>query len=88
MCHPQYNNIVLYCKIIFFMQMKPALKRRLTRYFIVFILVMAVNGAVRRIVPYEEWKDLNLLVNAVESLLVTLLFVLADSAIRCLRKRS
>ena len=49
---------------------------------------MAVNGAVRRIVPYEEWKDLNLLVNAVESLLVTLLFVLADSAIRCLRKRS
>lgn len=70
------------------MQMKPALKRRLTRYFIVFILVMAVNGAVRRIVLYEEWKDLNLLVNAVESLLVTLLFVLADSAIRCLRKRS
>lgn len=70
------------------MQMKPALKRRLTRYFIVFILVMAVNGAVRRIVHYEEWKDLNLLVNAVESLLVTLLFVLADSAIRCLRKRS
>ena len=69
------------------MQMKPALKRRLTRYFIVFILVMAVNGAVRRIVPYEEWKDLNLLVNAVESL-VTLLFVLADSALRCLRKRS
>lgn len=47
------------------MQMKPALKRRLARYFIVFILVMAVNGAVRRIVPYEEWKDLNLLVNAV-----------------------
>lgn len=70
------------------MQMKPALKRRLTHYFIVFILVMAVNGAVRRIVPYEEWNDLNLLVNAVESLLVTLLFVLADSAIRCLRKRS
>ena len=70
------------------MQMKPALKRRLTRYFIVFILVMAVNGAVRRIVPYEEWEDLNLLVNAVESLLVILLFVLADSAIRCLRKRS
>ena len=70
------------------MQMKPALKRRLARYFIVFILVMAVNGAVRRIVPYEEWKDLNLLVNAVESLLATLLFVLADSAIRCLRKRS
>lgn len=70
------------------MQMKPALKRRLTRYFIVFILVMAVNGAVRRIVPYEEWKDLNLLVNVVESLLVTLLFVLADSAIRCLRKHS
>lgn len=70
------------------MQMKPALKRRLTRCFIVFILVMAVNGAVRRIVSYEEWKDLNLLVNAVESLLVTLLFVLTDGAIRCLRKRS
>ena len=70
------------------MQMKPALKRRLTRYFIVFILVMAVNGAVRRIVPYDEWKDHNLLVNVVESLLVTLLFVLADSAIRCLRKHS
>lgn len=69
------------------MHMKPAAKRRLTRYFIVFLIVMAVNGAVRRIVPYEEWKDLNLLVNAVESLLVTLLFVLADSAIRCLRKR-
>ena len=80
------------------MQMKPALKRRLTRYFIVFILVMAVNGAVRRerkaldnaLVGCidEEWEDLNLLVNAVESLLVILLFVLADSAIRCLRKRS
>lgn len=67
--------------------MKNIGKRRLMYYLMVFLLILAANNIVRRLSPYDEWKDGNLLVNAVGSLVLTLLFAAADSIIRHLRNR-
>lgn len=67
--------------------MKNIGKRRLLYYLMVFLLILAANSIVRRLSPYDEWKDGNLLVNTVGSLVLTLLFAAADSIIRHLRNR-
>lgn len=62
-------------------------KSRLSYYIAVFVLILAANSIVRRLLPYDELKDGNLLVNAVGSLILTILFAVADSIIRHIRKR-
>lgn len=53
-------------------------KRLWTRYTIVFLAILFGNSLVRRLLPYEELKDGNLLINVVFSLIVTLLILLVD----------
>ena len=48
------------------------------RYALVFVLLLAVNGFLRRISPGEEWKDGNLLVSLVTAALLTAGFIAAD----------
>lgn len=64
-------------------------KKLWTRYTIVFFVILFGNSLVRRLLPYEELKDGNLLINAVFSLIVTLLILAADRLIhRAHQKRS
>lgn len=53
-------------------------KKLWTRYAIVFFVILFGNSLVRRLLPYEELKDGNLLINVVFSLIVTLLILLVD----------
>lgn len=53
-------------------------KRLWIRYTIVFFVILFGNSLVRRLLPYEELKDGNLLINVVFSLIVTLLILLVD----------
>jgi len=53
-------------------------KKLWTRYTIVFFVILFGNSLVRRLLPYEELKDGNLLINVVFSLIVTLLILLVD----------
>lgn len=62
-------------------------KSRLSYYIAVFVLILAANSIVRRLLPYDELKDGNLFVNAMGSLILTILFAVADSIIRHIRKR-
>lgn len=62
-------------------------KSRLSYYIAVFVLILAANSIVRRLLPYDVLKDGNLLVNAMGSLILTILFAVADSIIRHIRKR-
>ena len=55
------------------------------RYVLVFVLLLAVNGFLRRISPGDEWKDGNLLVNLMATALLTAGFIVADR--RCLRNK-
>ena len=48
------------------------------RYALVFVLLLAVNGFLRRISPGDEWKDGNLLVNLMATALLTAGFIAAD----------
>lgn len=48
------------------------------RYVLVFVLLLAVNGFLRRISPGDEWKDGNLLVNLMATALLTAGFIVAD----------
>ena len=48
------------------------------RYVLVFVLLLAVNGFLRRISPGDEWKDGNLLVNLMATALLTAGFIAAD----------
>lgn len=64
-------------------------KKLWIRYTIVFFVILFGNSLVRRLLPYEELKDGNLLINAVFSLIVTLLILAADHLIhRAHQKRS
>lgn len=64
-------------------------KKLWIRYTIVFFVILFGNSLVRRLLPYEELKDGNLLINAVFSLIVTLLILAADRLIhRAHQKRS
>ena len=58
--------------------MKSQRKKLWTRYTIVFFVILFGNSLVRRLLPYEELKDGNLLINVVFSLIVTLLILLRD----------
>ena len=53
-------------------------KKLWTRYTIVFFVILFGNSLVRRLLPYEELKDGNLLINVVFSLIATLLILLVD----------
>ena len=53
-------------------------KKLWTRYTIIFFVIFFGNSLVRRLLPYEELKDGNLLINVVFSLIVTLLILLVD----------
>lgn len=53
-------------------------KKLWTQYTIVFFVILFGNSLVRRLLPYEELKDGNLLINVVFSLIVTLLILLVD----------
>lgn len=53
-------------------------KKLWIRYTIVFFVILFGNSLVRRLLPYEELKDGNLLINVVFSLIVTLLILLVD----------
>lgn len=58
--------------------MKSQRKKLWTRYTTVFFVILFGNSLVRRLLPYEELKDGNLLINVVFSLIVTLLILLVD----------
>lgn len=58
--------------------MKSQRKKLWIRYTIVFFVILFGNSLVRRLLPYEELKDGNLLINVVFSLIVTLLILLVD----------
>ena len=67
--------------------MKSQRKKLWTRYTIVFFVILFGNSLVRRLLPYEELKDGNLLINAVFSLIVTLLILTADRLIHKIRQK-
>lgn len=48
------------------------------RYVLLFVLLLAVNVILRRIIPGNEWKDGNLLVNLVATALLTAGFIVGD----------
>lgn len=58
--------------------MKSQRKKLWIRYTIVFFVILFGNSLVRRLLPYEELKDGNLLINVVFSLIATLLILLVD----------
>lgn len=53
-------------------------KKLWTRYTIILFVILFGNSLVRRLLPYEELKDGNLLINVVFSLIATLLILLVD----------
>ena len=58
--------------------MKSQRKKLWTRYTIVFFVILFGHSLLKRLLPYEELKDGNLLINVVFSLIVTLLILLVD----------
>lgn len=48
------------------------------RYVLLFVLLLAVNVILRRIIPGNAWKDGNLLVNLVVTALLTAGFIVGD----------
>ena len=58
--------------------MKSQRKKLWIRYTIIFFVILFGNSLVRRLLPYEELKDGNLLINVVFSLIATLLILLVD----------
>lgn len=62
-------------------------KKLWTRYTIIFFVILFGNSLVRRLLPYEELKDGNLLINVVFSLIVTLLILTADRLIHKIRQK-
>lgn len=57
-------------------------RKRIRYYVLVFFVFLFLNGLIRRLSPYEEWKDGNLLVNSVIALLLTGIVVLIDNGVR------
>lgn len=62
--------------------MKPSTRKRWIIYVVVFFVILFGNSLVRRLLPYEELKDGNLLVNGVFSLLLTVVIAAIDYAVR------
>lgn len=62
--------------------MKPSTRKRWIIYVVVFFVILFDNSLVRRLLPYEELKDGNLLINGVFSLLLTVVIAAIDYAVR------
>lgn len=62
--------------------MKPSTRKRWIIYVVVFFVILFSNSLVRRLLPYEELKDGNLLINGVFSLLLTAVIAAIDYAVR------
>lgn len=62
--------------------MKPSTRKRWIIYVVVFFVILFGNSLVRRLLPYEELKDGNLLINGVFSLLLTVVIAVIDYAVR------
>lgn len=62
--------------------MKPSTRKRWIIYVVVFFVILFDNSLVRRMLPYEELKDGNLLINGVFSLLLTVVIAAIDYAVR------
>lgn len=62
-------------------------RKRIRCYVLVFFVFLFLNGLIRRLSPYEEWKDGNLLVNSVIALLLTGIVVLIDKGVRYWKRR-
>lgn len=62
-------------------------RKRVLYYVLAFFVFLLLNGLIRRLSPYEEWKDGNLLVNSVIALLLTGIVVLIDSGVRYWKRR-
>lgn len=62
-------------------------RKRILYYVLVFFVFLFLNGLIRRLSPYEEWKDGNQLVNSVIALLLTGIVVLIDSGVRYWKHR-
>ena len=62
--------------------MKPSTRKRWIIYVVVFFVILFSNSLVRRLLPYEELKNGNLLINGVFSLLLTAVIAAIDYAVR------
>lgn len=62
-------------------------RKRILYYVLVFFVFLFLNGLIRRLSPYEEWKDGNLLVNSVIALFFTIIVVLIDNGVRHWKRR-
>lgn len=62
--------------------MKPSTRKRWIIYVVVFFVILFGNSLVRRLLPYEELKDGNLLINGVFSLLLTVVIAAIGYAVR------
>ncbi len=62
-------------------------RKRILYYVLAFFVFLFLNGLIRRLSPYEEWKDGNLLVNSVIALLLTGIVVLIDNGVRYWKHR-
>ena len=62
--------------------MKPSTRKRWIIYVVVFFVILFGNSLVRRLLPYEELKDGNLLINGVFSLLLTVVIAAIDYVVR------
>ncbi len=62
-------------------------RKRVLYYVLAFFVFLFLNGLIRRLSPYEEWKDGNLLVNSVIALVLTGIVVLFDSGVRYWKHR-
>lgn len=62
-------------------------RKRILYYVLAFFVFLFLNGLIRRLSLYEEWKDGNLLVNSVIALLLTGIVVLIDNGVRYWKRR-
>ena len=62
-------------------------RKRILYYVLAFFVFLFLNGLIRRLSPYEEWKDGNLLVNSVIALFFTIIVVLIDNGVRHSKRR-
>lgn len=62
-------------------------RKRILYYVLAFFVFLFLNSLIRRLSPYEEWKDGNLLVNSVIALFFTIIVVLIDNGVRYWKRR-
>ncbi len=62
-------------------------RKRILYYVLAFFVFLFLNSLIRRLSPYEEWKDGNLLANSVIALFFTIIVVLIDNGVRYWKRR-